>query len=97
MLTIDAIKKEVKPLAEKYKIRKVDLFGSYATNSATEKSDADFLVEFNTPVPSIFAVMGFREELENRLNYPVDVVTLPITRKNLLEIDKVVNIYEYTG
>ena len=94
MLSIEAIRQAVMPLADKYNIAKVDLFGSYATGKATEKSDADFLVEFNVRVPSIFKVMGFKQELENRLNYPVDVVTLPVTRQDKINIDKVVNIYE---
>ena len=94
MLTVEAMQQAVAPLAEKYQIDRVDLFGSYATGRATEKSDADFLVAFNTKVPSIFKVMGFKQELENCLNYPVDIITLPIARKDRINIDKVVNIYE---
>ncbi|MCL2086112.1 MAG: nucleotidyltransferase domain-containing protein [Oscillospiraceae bacterium] len=94
MLTIDVISRAVVPLAEKYNILKVDLFGSYATGNATERSDADFLVTFSATTPSIFKVMGFREELSRSLNYPVDVVTLPMPRRDKLNIDKVVNVYE---
>ena len=97
MLTIDKIKQEVEALADKYNISKVDLFGSYATGNATEESDADFLVEFSVPVPSIFAVMGFKEELAYLLSSPVDVITLPITRPEVLNIEKVINIYERAG
>ena len=57
-------------------------------------SKESFLVTFNAKVPSIFKVMGFKEELQNCLNFPVDVVTIPITRQDKLNIDKVVNIYE---
>lgn len=96
MLTINLIKQAVEPLAEKYDLLKVDLFGSYANGNATEKSDADFLVTFNAPVPSIFKVMGFKEELSERLDYPVDVVTLPAPRIDMLNIEKVINIYERT-
>ena len=70
------------------------MFGSYALGNATEKSDADFLVVFGAKTPSIFKVMGFKEELENRLNTSVDVVTLPLARQDKLSIDKVVNVYE---
>ena len=96
MLTIDNIKQAVKPLAEKYNIIKVDLFGSYVNGNATEKSDADFLVTFNAITPSIFKVMGFKEELKNSLKYDVDVVTMPLIRQDKLNIDRVVNIYERT-
>lgn len=94
MLTIELIQQAVIPLAEKYNIQKVDLFGSYAKGNATEKSDVDFLITFNNQTPSIFKVLGFKQELENRFNYPVDVVTLPLVRQDKLNIDKVINIYE---
>ena len=94
MLSMDAIKQAVAPLAEKYDVVKVDLFGSYANGDATEKSDVDFLVLFNAKIPSIMDVMGFREELVRSLNCSVDVVTLPLPHKFPFIIDKVVNIYE---
>ena len=94
MLSIDRIKQAVAPLAVKYDIMKVDLFGSYAGGNATEESDIDFLVLFNKQVPSIFSVMGFKEELEQSLNYSVDVVTMPLTRPDRIKIDKVVSVYE---
>jgi len=94
MLTIDNIREAVAPLAEKYDIAKVYLFGSYAGGNTTEKSDVDFLVLFNTKVPSIFKVMGFKEELEQCLRYSVDIVTLPLARPDKLIVDKVVNVYE---
>ena len=94
MLTIEFIRQAVIPLAEKYSIKSIDLFGSYANGEASEESDADFLVKFEAEAPSIFKVMGFKQELEDRLNYPVDIVTLPTVRPDKLTIDKVVSIYE---
>ena len=94
MLTIDVIRQAVAPLADKYNVARVDVFGSYADGNATEQSDADFLVTFQAKVPSIFKVMGFKEELQNRLNHPVDVVTLPLSRPGKLHIGKVVTVYE---
>ena len=94
MLTIDTIKKKVEPLAEKYNIIKVDLFGSYADGRATEKSDTDFLVQVAVDIPSIFAVMGFREELKNQLAVPVDVLTVPLVHPERLKIERTINIYE---
>ncbi|MCL1875063.1 MAG: nucleotidyltransferase domain-containing protein [Synergistaceae bacterium] len=97
MLTIDFIKETVIPLAKKYDIVKIDLFGSYASGKANDKSDADFLVTFKVEVPSIFRVMGFKHELETSLNHPVDIVTLPQSRPEKLLIEEVVSIYEYAG
>ena len=42
--TVDEITAAVKPIAEKYGIDKVWLFGSYARGEATEKSDVDLLI-----------------------------------------------------
>ena len=94
MLTIDGIKQSVAALADKYDVAKVDLFGSCAAETASENSDADFLVEFMAETPSIFKVMGFKEELGMALNCPVDVVTMPLERPDMISIDKMVMIYE---
>ncbi len=94
MLTLNKIKQAVWPLAIKYDVARVDLFGSYAKGNATDSSDLDFLVEFCIGIPSIFKVMGFKEELEASFNRSVDVVTLPITQPHILNVDKAVNVYE---
>ena len=93
MLSIENIRDKVVPLARKYRAQRVALFGSYADGTATEKSDADFLVEVAS-TPSIFTVMGLREEISRSLGCPVDLVTLPVPRPERLHFDKVVTIYE---
>lgn len=46
--------KEQKPfLREKFHVREIGLFGSYARNEATEDSDIDFLVELFRPPKTI--------------------------------------------
>ena len=94
MLTIESIKQKIVPLAEKYQVAKIDLFGSYANGNMTEKSDVDFLVKFKEDVPSIFTVMGLQEELKQQLDISVDVVTLPLARPEYLKIERTVNVYE---
>ena len=96
MLTIDGICNAVLQIVSKYSVTKVDLFGSYATNMATANSDVDFLVQFSPPIPSIFAVMGFKEELSAALGIKVDVVTMPLTNPEKLNIKEVKNIYDKT-
>ncbi len=97
MLTLGKIKQAVTPLAEKYDVARVDLFGSYAKGNATDSSDLDFLVEFCIGIPSIFKVMGLKEELQNDLNRSVDIVTVPIPRPHLINIGEAVNVYERQG
>ena len=94
MLTIDIIRAEVGLLIKKYDISWIDLFGSYANGNATKKSDVDFLVKFVAPVPSIFAVMGFKEELSRKLRTLVDVVTFPLSHPEKINIEKTIRIYE---
>ena len=88
MLTLHTIREKSLPIARKYQVKRLELFGSYANGNATERSDADFLVEFIAPEPSIFAVMGLREELSRSLGKPVDVVTLPLANPARLRIER---------
>ena len=44
VFTIADIKALVKPIAEKYNVDEIYLFGSYARNEADQNSDLDFLV-----------------------------------------------------
>ncbi|MDR1065327.1 MAG: nucleotidyltransferase domain-containing protein [Oscillospiraceae bacterium] len=88
MLTLETIRDKAKPIAEKYNVVSLDLFGSYAEGTADENSDADFLALFAASVPSIFKVMGFREELSRSLGMPVDVVTLPLARPEKLRVSR---------
>jgi predicted nucleotidyltransferase len=88
VLTLETIRDRARPLAKKYDVVSLELFGSYADGTANENSDADFLVRFAVPVPSIFRVMGFREELSRSLGLPVDVVTLPLARPDRLRASR---------
>ena len=94
MVTIETIRSKVKPVAEKYDVVRIELFGSYADGTANENSDADFLVQFAAPIPSIFKVMGFREELSNLLGLPVDVVTMPLVNPDKLRVSRTERIYD---
>ncbi|MDR2006722.1 MAG: nucleotidyltransferase domain-containing protein [Acidaminococcales bacterium] len=84
MLTLEAIRGKAIPVAGKYGVASLELFGSYADGTANEPSDADFLVRFTAPVPSIFKVMGLRDELSRSPGLPVDVVILPLVRPDRL-------------
>jgi len=92
MLTLEAIRKRAEPVAKKYDVVSLELFGSYADGTADENSDADFLVRFAAPVPSIFKVMGFREELSRSLGLSVDVVTLPLAKPDKLRVSRMEKI-----
>lgn len=72
--TIDEIRDIVKPVAEKYGIEEIWLFGSYARNEATEDSDVDLLVRYKQGLGLKF--VGFVCDLEDALGLHVDVLTI---------------------
>lgn len=100
-LSIDTIQKTVNDVVTGYnasdpvdRVRKVALFGSYASGSAHESSDVDLLIEFNSIFVSLFVLGRLLTDFEDALDTAVDIVTLPLPEKNILELDKVVTIYE---
>ena len=70
--TIDKIKAIVKPIADKYNVQSVYLFGSYARGEATENSDLDFLV-FGGEGFKLTNIFAFAEELRETFQRRVDV------------------------
>ena len=72
VLTIENIINVVKPIAEKYHVDQIYLFGSYARGEAGIDSDLDFLVYGgdNFKLTMIFALA---EELREVLDKKVDV------------------------
>ena len=69
-------------LAERFGVTGLALFGSFATDQATNHSDVDILVEFDTP-PGWRAYFGAVSYLENILGRSVDMATLSEVRKEI--------------
>jgi predicted nucleotidyltransferase len=65
--------RERQDLLDRYSVRRIALFGSYARGKATGKSDIDFLVEFGEP--SLANFMGLIWALEKLFGRRVDVLT----------------------
>ncbi len=61
-------------LAEKHGARNVRVFGSVARAEAADESDLDLLVEME-PGRTYLDLVGFWQELEETLGFPVDVLT----------------------
>ena len=74
--TIEEIKRRVRPVAEKYALSAVYLFGSYARGEATADSDVDLLVDISgTEIDSLFKLGGLYTDLEAALETGIDLVT----------------------
>lgn len=74
ILTIEEIKEKIRPVCERYKIKKLFLFGSYARGEATEESDVDVHVQTSKDM-GLIELSGFRLCLEEALGKEVDVIT----------------------
>jgi predicted nucleotidyltransferase len=88
MKTLNEIKKILlehkKELKEKYKVKTIGIFGSYARGEQKETSDIDILVEFYE-LPSLLKFVNLENYLSDLLNIKVDLVLKNDIRKELKE------------
>lgn len=94
MIDLKQIEESVNIVAKEFPIRKVELFGSYACGTNTDKSDIDLLVEFSTSAISLLIISALKFRLEELTGTEVDIIHAPVNEDSLLEIGKVVQIYE---
>ena len=86
--TLDDIKEKVAPVARKYGVDSVSVFGSYARGNANENSDVDLCIDKGN-VKSLIQYFSLVNDLEEVLNCHVDVVTTDIRdREFLVSIQK---------
>ena len=69
----EILRKHKKELKEKYKVKSIAIFGSYARGEQTEKSDIDIMVEFYEPIG--LKIVDLKDYLESILNVKVDLIT----------------------
>ena len=86
MLTIAQIKKAVTPICERYGVKKMWLFGSYARGEADEKSDVDLIVDSgDSPKLRGFAWGGLYADIHDALGVKLDVLSRHGTHKKFLD------------
>ena len=82
--SIGEIQKIVTPIAIKYELKAVYLFGSYARGVADESSDIDLLIDTtSTSLTSLFKLGMLYSELQSVLNKELDLVTLSSIEQNM--------------
>lgn len=69
-------------LRERFGVRQLRLFGSFARDAAREDSDVDVLVDFGQP-PDAKRFFGVQFYLEDLLGRPVDVASETALRERL--------------
>lgn len=73
--TLEEIARRVRPVAEKYHLKAVYVFGSYARGDAREDSDIDLLVDATGSELRGLAYGGLYYDLEEALEKSIDMVT----------------------
>ena len=72
--TITELQRLIQPVATRYGVERVLLFGSYARGEAKSNSDIDLRID-NGAIKDYFELSGFQQELETILSGTVDVLT----------------------
>lgn len=92
--TIEEIREKAVPIAKKYGVKKLSLFGSYARGEANADSDVDFLFVKGKVLGLKY--FSFVDDLEAEFRCHVDAVSEGISDKNFLCVIKndEVNLYE---
>ena len=85
MNAIELLKKNGNVIKEKYHIKKIGIFGSFARSEAREDSDIDVLVEFESGCKTFDNFMDLKFYLEDVFSRKVDLVTTDALRPQLKE------------
>jgi len=94
--TVEDLKKIIVPIAEKYQISRVYLFGSYARGDNNENSDIDLVIEKGN-LKGMFALCGFYTEVSEALRMKVDVLTTGSLDKDFLKAIENEEVLLYAG
>lgn len=81
---LTTLRQSLPGLAEKYRVKSLEIFGSHAHGTPTKDSDVDILVTFSGPV-DIFTFMELEEHLSLRLGHKVDLVVRDSLRPRIRE------------
>lgn len=75
--SVQEIQRRIAPVAKRYGVKAVFLFGSYARGEAREDSDIDLLVDTSgTELKSLLSLGALYCDLEEALEKPIDLITV---------------------
>ena len=93
MLTVEQIADCVNVASQEYPLRKVELFGSYASGQNTPQSDVDLLVEFIQPRVSLLTLSALKCRMEELLGTDVDIIHGPLPEGSMIKADRRIPLY----
>ena len=80
---IQLLKKFKEENKNKYNIKSLGVFGSVAKNRIKANSDIDIVVSLTKQ--DFFDLIGIKQDLEERLKYPIDIVSYRETMNTFLK------------
>ena len=95
MSEIEKLKEKIKPVAKKYNLAYVWIFGSYAKKKQKKDSDVDIIVR-TEDVLGGFKIVEVKFALEEALEKQVDIITTGSIRGSLLEDEDLEEVLVYS-
>ena len=96
MSEIEKIKEKIEPVAKKYNLTYVWIFGSYVRKKQRPDSDIDILVK-TEDVADGFKIVEVKFALEEALEKEVDIITTGSIKGSLLEDEDLEEMLVYSS
>ncbi len=94
MSELEKIKERIEPVAKKYNLMYVWVFGSYAKKKQTKDSDVDIIVRTEDVIGG-FKIVEVKFALEEALEKQVDIITTGSIKGSLLEDEDLEEVLVY--
>ncbi len=94
MSELEKIKEKIEPVAKKYNLMYVWVFGSYAKKKQTKDSDVDIIVRTEDVIGG-FKIVEVKFALEEALEKQVDIITTESIKGSLLENENLDEVLVY--
>ena len=95
MSELEKVKEKIKPIAKKYNLAYVWIFGSYAKKKQKKDSDIDIIVR-TEDVLGGFKIVEVKFALEEALEKQVDIITTGSIKGSLLEDENLEEVLVYS-